>query len=343
MIIICPNCQLKGEIAGPPVSSETHVTCARCAKAFVVSLVHDESLLASSKATANAGQSAEATPARASSLRERIAMAEGRTRSLVPLPPVASLPPRKEVPFTHAQKIASSPAAAHAPVPVARPAVLFPSPASEAAPPIDGYREGTRLLRLSPLWLLVVGISVAAFVVFCNWLIRPDLRATDTALNLSLTSPRGSAPAGNSTTNQSATAAAPPEFEESVEIEVPGSPDVVSDKAGRLPAEPLADAQMASPAGNVLALLPPQENNSEPGGFTVQLGSFNKIEEAQALVSKLEAAGLPARLDVKETPKKKVWYRVHSGIFSSHDEAAAYGRQLREQKAAADFIITPTS
>jgi len=188
--------------------------------------------------------------------------------------------------------------------------------------PVDGYDIGSRLLRVSPLWWLAAGVAVAAFVVFCNWLIRPGTNSRDAAVNLSRPLPRGSS-AGNSTANQSLTA---PAGEETTadDDELPAAPS-----PALITLQGTNDASASSIVNGA--------------GFTVQLGSFHKLEEARELIASLAAAGVSARLDARPTSKKKVWYRVHSGLFASHDEAAAYGNQLRAQKAATDFVVTPTN
>ncbi|HEY9284606.1 MAG TPA: hypothetical protein VIP46_14215, partial [Pyrinomonadaceae bacterium] len=55
------------------------------------------------------------------------------------------------------------PASADAPV----------APQVAAAQSFDGYGLGVRLLRVSPLWLLVSGLSFISFVIFCNWFFVP--------------------------------------------------------------------------------------------------------------------------------------------------------------------------
>ena len=348
MIIFCPKCQLRGEIVDAPEAAFClRVTCVRCSSAFIVTAINDEALIvldktssgklpsasaaiadaiaqttpAATTATAAARPAAKSAagddtplPPRPSSLRERIALADA---------PASSTPQRRT-----AEAAASSPTMP-TPVPAAtaRPAAdsfdtaLYSQPATMPqmiVQPVDGYDTGSRLLRVSPLWWLAAGVAVAAFVIFCNWLIGPGTNSRDAAVNLSRPLPRGSS-AGNSTANQDLTA--PTEDETTSDDDLPAAP---------------------SPA-----LITPQGTNDASGGrgagFTVQLGSFNKIEEAQELIASLAATGISARLDARPASKKKVWYRVHSGLFASHDEAAAYGRQLRAQKAAPDFVVTSTN
>jgi cell division protein FtsN len=75
------------------------------------------------------------------------------------------------------------------------------------------------------------------------------------------------------------------------------------------------------------------------GSLTVQVGSYNVIEQANERVARLQAAGFSARVATIELPKRGTWYRVQAGRFSNREEAARYGNELKSKGAADSFII----
>jgi cell division protein FtsN len=83
----------------------------------------------------------------------------------------------------------------------------------------------------------------------------------------------------------------------------------------------------------------PQPQNNDSGGFTIQVGSYNVIEQANERVSGMRAAGLDARVVAVELPKRGTWYRVQSGRFSSREEAQRYGNEARAKRALDNFIV----
>ncbi|MDQ3586556.1 MAG: SPOR domain-containing protein [Acidobacteriota bacterium] len=331
MKIICPQCQLQGEIANAPAAFKTRVACARCATTFLVSVVNDEALIMPAKTTAttppaNAPTSPQVSLAempRPASLRERLALAGEpatttirHSRSAPELSAAAAInaaPPAMESSF--------SPEALAPP----------PNPPLPAATgnPVDAYGVGARVLRVSPLWLLAGGVAAVVFVVFCNWLFRSGtLPRNDAAVNLShaRATARDAASANNYALQR--------------DIQLNTLPvNIANDDAA--PADDSLDdialtTQSATPDNASSATAPA---GHAANAFTVQLGAFNKSEEAEALITQLDAAGFTARLDRQPARKNKTWYRVQSGLFATHDEAAAYGKQLLAQKAISTFII----
>jgi cell division septation protein DedD len=76
------------------------------------------------------------------------------------------------------------------------------------------------------------------------------------------------------------------------------------------------------------------------GGYTLQVGSFNNLSEADERVAKLSAQGIRAYAVRVEIPKRGTWYRVQVGRFINREEAGRYGAQLRGKGTVADFIVT---
>lgn len=109
-------------------------------------------------------------------------------------------------------------------------------------------------------------------------------------------------------------------------------------QASQPPLAPPAVNETKSPA----ALAPNPANAQSEDGFTLQVGSYSALAQAQERVSKLGSVGVTAYVARVELPKRGTWYRVHAGHFSSREEAVRFGTQLRSRGAVADFIVTPS-
>jgi cell division septation protein DedD len=91
--------------------------------------------------------------------------------------------------------------------------------------------------------------------------------------------------------------------------------EVEKDKARPATAEPDPDPE-PDPAESKPA-------KSNGGRFTLQVGSFQQREEAEALVSKIAAidASLAAKIVQADLPSKGIYYRVRVGGYPSYDTA----------------------
>ena len=81
------------------------------------------------------------------------------------------------------------------------------------------------------------------------------------------------------------------------------------------------------------------KNNKIKPGFSVQVGSFQKIELAEILETDLEAKGYPVYVEsafINE--KSEVWYRVFVGRFSTKIEAEKIGIKVKEVEGLASVI-----
>ncbi|HEX8458541.1 MAG TPA: SPOR domain-containing protein [Pyrinomonadaceae bacterium] len=213
-------------------------------------------------------------------------------------------------------------------------------------PPTDAYGMGVRLMRVSPLWLLLAGLSFISFIVFCNWLIKPTEPGEDTA--------RLVASASNGATNQAknrvAAPAADAQSPANSQVAQPSSEAVaqfVKTEAKATPqptpapsveqvaAKPVAEEKPAAQASSSN-----HAGEAQDGKVTIQVGSYNVAAEADERVAKLKSAGFEARRVTVEIPKRGTWYRVQSGRFTSRDEAERYGKQLRDKGIVSSFITT---
>jgi cell division septation protein DedD len=223
---------------------------------------------------------------------------------------------------------------------------LKPIEAGKAGQPSDMYGLGVRLMRVSPMWLLLAGLSFISFIVLCNWLIKPDEPTGNTARIL--------AAADNHATNQlSSRVVAPNSTAQSPVNSQTAQPTTVSGVAF-IPAEAKeAPVPQAAPSVEVMKQLaveekaasspastPQQAATATAGKVTIQIGSYNESGQAEERVASLKSAGYEARSVAVEIPKRGTWYRVQSGRFVSRDEAERYGKQLREKGIVSSYITT---
>ena len=235
------------------------------------------------------------------------------------------------------------------------------APQVAAARSFDGYGLGVRLMRVSPLWLLVSGLSFISFVVFCNWFfvpanlaqaeaVRPAARRNE-ATNNSLANAASAADlaAARPDSRNSSTAPAPLPAEAEIV-----NASVKTEETHPAPAAtPAAPAPTTEPAAAPKAGQPKAEQQpkavetvaAQPaptGKFTVQVGSYNAAGEAEARASGLRSAGQSVRVVEVEIPRRGKWYRVYVGGFASRADAESHGRSLRERGLAENYIATET-
>jgi cell division protein FtsN len=204
------------------------------------------------------------------------------------------------------------------------------------------YGLGVRLMRVSPLWLLVSGLSFISFVVFCNWFFVPA--------NLAQAGVMRPAALRNEATNRShATGAAEPASPRPDSSDndascatLPDGAEVVNASARNEAPAPTAPAATPAPetkpAVAVKVSEPAAAQPAPAGRFTLQVGSYTAAGEAEARAAGLRAAGQTVRVAEAEIPKRGKWYRVYVGGFGSRGEAEAHGKGLRERGIAESFI-----
>jgi cell division septation protein DedD len=211
----------------------------------------------------------------------------------------------------------------------------------------DAYGLGVRLMRVSPMWLLLAGLSFISFIVFCNWLIKPDDKTVDAARMLvaadnhasNQSSSRVVVPNSTSQSPVNSQVATQPATQSGVSFIPTEAKEANAPKAAPVSAEkveqPAVEAKPESPesASN-------QASAANAGKVTVQIGSYNEAAQAEERVANLKSAGYEARSVAVEIPKRGTWYRVQSGRFVNRDEAERYGKQLREKGVVSNYITT---
>ncbi|HLL74019.1 MAG TPA: SPOR domain-containing protein [Pyrinomonadaceae bacterium] len=214
---------------------------------------------------------------------------------------------------------------------------------------LDTYGLGVRLMRVSPLWLLISGLSFISFVVFCNWFFVPaNLAQADPSRRASLrneaTNRSTASEASSAVAVNESPGARPSGSTQPAEAEVVNAPVKVEGPAPAPTAPPATPAPTARPAATPNAEQPkPAEAVSQPapaGKFAVQVGSYSSPAEAEGRAAKLRSAGQAVRVAEVEIPKRGKWYRVYVGGFGSRGEAESHGKSLRERGLAESYIAT---
>jgi cell division septation protein DedD len=81
------------------------------------------------------------------------------------------------------------------------------------------------------------------------------------------------------------------------------------------------------------------EKLTPEGRYTLQVGSFPSMEEAQGMMDKLEKAGMTPALkaaDLKDLGRR---YRVFVGKYDSKDAATAAGNRFRDEKVIDSYVV----
>ncbi|HWS85428.1 MAG TPA: SPOR domain-containing protein [Pyrinomonadaceae bacterium] len=156
----------------------------------------------------------------------------------------------------------------------------------------DSYAVGRRVLRLAPVWLLLMA---AAVLLFFSWASRRGA-SEDEAFR-------------NEATNQSRPAATP--------------------EVARAAASPLKHSP--TPAATV-------EVRDESGSYSVQVGAFAELSQANEQVSRMRAAGFEARV-VEAPDATRLRFQVRSGLYPTREEAARLASELRARGVAGETVV----
>lgn len=392
MHVNCPNCQCKGLVDTAPLLNKARIVCVRCGTAFDACFVDGAVQTTVVETSAEAALPAE--PAQADiddvppvpdiDADDVLALPHPTattTQSNEPAVLDFSAPPQAET-----AQIGTASAAQTGPTQMAPPAQtsVMPAPepdalefdlmhdagvrasADEHALPLsrallerqreqDKYSMGVRLLRVSPLWLLVCGFGFILMVVALNGL-TSSAEQLNSASSSSL---RASVPAGNQASNQSAThnprpAVNPPAHVEPIAPQEtheaapptqtqagPGTPQpsVAAVPHKGEPVQPAVAPPVAQPSTQPMPTAQPIAPPEAGSRFTLQVGSYDSRAQADERAAQLQHAGFAAQVAAVELPKRGTWYRVQTGLFADRAAAARYGAELRAKGAASDFII----
>lgn len=391
MRITCPKCQFKGLIDTAPLAFETQVACVRCGTTFDALLIEGEVQTFLLPNDEEDLQAQDAAPDSNAQVMQSSFDTDFDTEDVLALPqtPEASDQSWERVPVfddvlmvspvdAEPAELAAAPANQTeeraeeesaddveevivqpfdaAPLPQAAgigdgPGFEFGQTLEAPPPSSDRHDTGMRLMRISPLWLLVCGMTFISVIVLSNQFAKPaeqeqriaasyaapGNKATNQALP-EPPAPVSTNPAASSAQDVSQ-AAAPAPVEGQDEKEASGEKAASKDE-DEPEATPEPSAVPVVETKSETAIAASQSGNEKAGGITLQVGSYNVIEQANERLASLRAAGFDARVVAVELPKRGTWYRVHAGRFSSREEAARYGNEMKAKGAADNFIVT---
>jgi cell division septation protein DedD len=73
--------------------------------------------------------------------------------------------------------------------------------------------------------------------------------------------------------------------------------------------------------------------------YALQIGSYQQMNEANAMIQKWKDRGYPAYLMIADIPDRGRWYRVRLGGFSNRDEANKYKREFEAQEQVETIVV----
>jgi cell division septation protein DedD len=380
MRIVCPKCELKGQVDAASTGAKSRIACVRCATTFDAVFTDGEmqvqlpeaspvEVFVESAANDNLTAGSELAAILETPLQETLlndssqfeassassALEDNCSISSPDLMlcetgesfPAAALEENSQI-FAEPNlemQLQEMPCGNQSSIAVA--ASLTAHDAGKVSRPLsDAYGMGVRLMRVSPGWLLLAGLSFISFIVLCNWLIKP-VEGTGDAASLIAT-------ANNHSTNQSINRVAvsnstthSPVNNQIIQPTTESGVAFIATEAKESPApqatpgielneeKPVVGEKPAMPASSTSL-----SGDMKAGKVTIQLGSYNEAAQAEERVVSLKSAGFEARSVAVEIPKRGTWYRVQSGRFINRDEAERYGKQLRDKGIVSSFITT---
>ena len=189
-----------------------------------------------------------------------------------------------------------------------------------------------RVLRIAPVWLLLSGLGFLCVILLLSWMWKPAGKVGAEA-----------APSSGGGPKTEATNRTPVQAPTAMTASVNSAPKPVENSAPEsVETAPVEGRGAKARDGEAETVAASQEQNRSEGGgnFTVQVGSYSHVSEANERVSALRAAGFDAGTVEVEIPGRGVWYRVQCGRFGTREEAARFGAQLRAKGFAREMMVT---
>jgi cell division septation protein DedD len=186
----------------------------------------------------------------------------------------------------------------------------------------DGYAVGRRLLRLAPAWLLLIAVGFALALLLFSWLgRRAETREGDAFIN-------------------EATNRAPAADGADVKGSEAKSPRAKSDAAAPAATAEAAPAEEATSSSATPSSTPSPaaQGLGEAEAYSVQVGAFATVSDANAQVSRLRAAGFEARV-AESDASTRFRFQVRSGRYATREEAATLAARLHAAGVAAQTVV----
>lgn len=78
---------------------------------------------------------------------------------------------------------------------------------------------------------------------------------------------------------------------------------------------------------------------ADGGKYTIQVGSFPKVEEAREQLHAIEALGLEPQLHSAQVKGKGQWFRIYIGQYATKEEADQAGQGYRTRKLIRSYVV----
>lgn len=166
----------------------------------------------------------------------------------------------------------------------------------------DGYAVGRRVLSLAPAWLLLMAAAFVLVLLVFSWVSRRGASGEEAFRN--------------EATNHTAR----------------------TPEAARASASPPRPTPTPAAAESTAAPVATPDAPDEAGSYSVQVGAFADISQANEAVSRLRAAGFEARVS-ESGEATRFRFRVRSGLYATREEAARLASDLRARGATAESVI----
>ncbi|MDT5294903.1 MAG: hypothetical protein QOJ76_1783 [Acidobacteriota bacterium] len=196
----------------------------------------------------------------------------------------------------------------------------------------DGYAVGRRVLKIAPVWLLLIIAGFVLVMLFFSWASRPIGKAgtptgedfKNEATNRAPTPGRDARPAAPASVAPGFEAATPaPAATQGIkEATTQGTTNSATQGTSEATTQDTTD----------------ETDAAEAGTFSVQVGAFAELSQANEQVSRLRAAGFDARV-VESGAATRFRFQVRSGRFATREEAARLAAQVRAKGAAGQSVI----
>jgi len=100
-----------------------------------------------------------------------------------------------------------------------------------------------------------------------------------------------------------------------------------------------ASPQSLSEVSHSAPASPSKGLGESPPVFTLQVGSYRTLAEAERQRDSISAKGFPAQVVQVNLPNKGTWYRVSVGAFDKREAALEYGKKLKESLPRVAYIL----
>jgi cell division protein FtsN len=115
---------------------------------------------------------------------------------------------------------------------------------------------------------------------------------------------------------------------------------LMEESKGRLTEELEKFSSEEKPAVSANASSVKSTSSPMAGKFTIQLGSYNTMDEAKQFAEGFTVRGYSPIINEVKIPGKGNWYRVSLGLFNTVDEAKSYIKAEQTLFSGQDHIIT---